>query len=87
MSSITKQQAWKIYDDPKTPNETVKWERPDNSGLLLAGCPKCGEFETRESYVSGRDTSFWVETVELITDYSCVGIARCKCGQWAKWYH
>lgn len=84
---MTKKEAWRIYEDRKTPWETSKWERPDNSGLVLAGCPTCGEFQTRESYVSGKETSFWVETFELVTSYSCTGIAKCKCGQWVKWCH
>ena len=86
MANLTKSQAWEIYENPKTPVETSKWER-DDGGLLLAGCPTCGEFQTRESYVSGKPTSFWVDCFELVTDYSCAGIAQCACGQWVKWYH
>ena len=82
----TKSEAWKIYEDPTTKLEISHWERNDG-GLLLAGCPTCREFQTRESYVSGKETSFWVESIELITDYSCAGVSKCKCGQWVKWYH
>jgi len=84
IGTMTKQKAWKIYEN--APEETAKWERPDG-GLLLAGCPTCGKFQTRESYLSGKETSFWIENIELVTDYSCTGIAKCACGQWVKWTH
>jgi hypothetical protein len=86
---ITKAQAWQIYRNTTT-KEIVKWERTDDEyiakwghagGLLLAGCPKCGKFETRETYVSG----FWEEKIELVTDYTCIGVEKCKCGQWLTW--
>ena len=86
MNTISKNQAWAIFEDRNTPDETTKWEWPDDErfgGLLLGGCPTCGEFQTRETYVNG----FWAEFVELVTDYTCCGIARCQCGQWVRWVH
>jgi hypothetical protein len=64
----TKQQARAIYASG-IPGEKSKWEHTDAEyiakyghagGLLLAGCPKCGEFQTRETYVEG----FWAEVAE-----------------------
>ena len=88
----TKAQAWAIYHSDKCKSEISKWEHTDAAyiekwgfagGLLLAGCPTCGKYQTRETYVEG----FWEEKIELITDYTCIGIERCKCGQWIKWAH
>lgn len=94
-SEFKRQEAWRIFHS--APAELSKWEFPAGSvrdgrvmeyggGLLLPGCPHCGAFATRETYVSGRgDASFWTETIELITDYSCAGIAQCKCGGYSHW--
>lgn len=88
----TKQQAWAILNSSTTKDEISKWEHTDAEyiakwgyagGLMLAGCPTCGQFQTRETYVNG----FWSEKIELVTDYTCIGVARCKCGQWVKWAH
>lgn len=92
-TKTTKQQAWAIYHTAK--GELCKWEHeagseyckkynePYGCGLILAGCPHCGKFQTRETYVTG----FWAEVIELVTDYSCSGVSRCQCGQWSKWVH
>lgn len=76
---MTKQQMEDIYD--RAPCELVKKEKPDG-GLLLSGCPHCGAFQTRDTYLS-----FWDEKVTLERGYSCAGIAKCKCGKWVKWVH
>jgi hypothetical protein len=90
---MDKKQAWYIFhnspaqigkwEHPAGSPEAVKWNAPYGTGLALDGCPHCGEFQTRETYVSG----FWVENIELVTDYSCSGISLCKCGAWSHWVH
>jgi len=80
--TISKQQARAILNN--SPKEAEKWEHEDTkSGLVLAGCPHCGEFQTRQTYVTG----FWVENIEIVTDYVCIGVALCKCGKWSHWVH
>jgi len=92
MKQITRQQAWSIFHS--APLEKSVWEHTEADteyiarygrpgGLLLAVCPHCGAQQTRETYCGG----FWAENIELVTDYTCSGIARCRCGQWSKWIH
>ena len=82
---ISTEKAWRIYNH--SPNVLYKWEIPAGpeerlgSGLLLAGCPVCEEFQTRETYIDG----FWVENIELRTSLTCTGISLCKCGAWVHW--
>jgi hypothetical protein len=77
---MDKRQARAIFNNP--PAELEKSEH-DHGCLVLAGCPYCNEFQTRQTYVEG----FWIEKIEIVTDYVCMGIARCKCGQWSHWVH
>jgi hypothetical protein len=76
---ISKSEAWKIYHN--SPQSLSKKDK--ESWLLLDGCPHCGEFQTRATYVRG----FWKQVIELVTDYSCCGIYQCKCGGWSNWAH
>ena len=82
---MDKKAAWRIYHS--SPQQLTKWETVDDEGrghgLLLNGCPHCGQFQSRETYVQG----FWANVVELVTDYSCIGISKCKCGKWSSWIH
>jgi hypothetical protein len=80
---LTKQQVRAIFRS--APKELEKWEHGDSNkgGLVLAGCSFCGEFQTRQTYVTG----FWVDKIEIVTDYTCMGIALCKCGKWSHWVH
>lgn len=79
MEQISKKEAWTIYkNSPQCLSKTDK-----ESHLIFDGCPHCSEFQTRETYVRG----FWKTVVELITDYSCLGIYQCKCGKWSSWVH
>lgn len=77
--TITKQQARAMFAN--LPDELSKQD--GSSHLILAGCPHCKEFQTRETYVDG----FWVNRIEIVTDYTCMGIALCKCGKWSRWVH
>lgn len=85
---MTKKQAWKIYHNSPTPK--YYWEHYDEngkgSGLLLSICPKCGEKQTRENYLSGTPKSFWVKWITLIQDYKITGVAQHRCGQWCQVY-
>ena len=88
MTTITNKQAWFFYHN--SPAVVARWEHTDpeyiakwghSGGLLLKGCPHCGRYQTPETYVSG----FWVDTVELVTDYCCRGVNLCQCGKWSYW--
>ncbi len=74
---MNKQWAWKIFDESSFPQSY--WET-ENSGLLLSICNKCGEKQTRATYLNG----FWVNFFTLIQDYSITAIAQHICGQWHK---
>ncbi len=75
----TKQQARAMFGN--LPDELEK--KDEHSWLILAGCPHCHEFQTSETYVTG----FWVDKIEIVTDYVCMGMALCKCGKWSRWVH
>ena len=89
--TISNKNAWYLFynskpvaskwEHPAGSPEAEKWNQPYGAGLLLNGCAHCGAFQTRETYVRG----FWVQSVELVTDYTCQGISLCKCGQWSRW--
>jgi hypothetical protein len=76
---MTKKEAWKIFDE--SPSPTYYWEHED-SGLLLAICPKCGVRQTRETYLRG----FWAKFYTLKQDCAVMAIAQHSCGQWVKVY-
>ena len=89
---MTKKQLWEIYDNSPTPgsywehyDDTKEWNK--GSGLLLAICAKCGNKQTRETYLSTSPKPFWAEWITLIQDYQITGVAKCaKCGQWHQVY-
>ena len=78
---MNKTQAWKIYNNSPTPK--YYWEdRNGQKGLLLSICPKCGEKQTRETYLGG----FWIDAFTLIQDYEITSISKHNCGQWCQTY-
>ena len=74
---MRKKKGWEIYE--KSPSPHYFWQFPENTGLLLSQCAKCGERQTPKTYLRG----FWSEFRLLCQGYSIIGIAKCShCGAW-----
>lgn len=74
---MTKKEAWQIFYE--SPHFSTYWEdETTHSGLLLSICSRCGEKQTRKTYLRG----FIADYFTLIQDYAITAIAKHNCGQW-----